>query len=77
MRADILALVDRQMQLFNDYIHTTIEQTKQLYLDFYGGQAYILDNPSIQDIKNILAQGYIIVAPFAGRKLGNPYYSGQ
>lgn len=77
VRADILAMVDRQMQLFGDYLHTTIEQTKQLYLDFYGGEAYIIDNPTIDDIKSALAQWYIIVAPFAGRKLGNPYYSGQ
>jgi hypothetical protein len=76
-RSDLLALVDRQMELFNDYIHTTVAQTKELYLDFYGGDAYILDNPHIDDIKSILAQWHIIVAPFAGRKLGNPYYSGQ
>jgi hypothetical protein len=36
MKADILALVDRQMELFGDYLHTTVEQTKQLYEDFYG-----------------------------------------
>jgi len=36
MRSDILALVDRQMELFGDYLHTTVEQTKQLYEDFYG-----------------------------------------
>lgn len=77
MRADILSLVDRQMELFDDYIHTTVEQTKQLYLDFYGGEAYILDNPTIQEIKSVLAQWHIIVAPFAWRKLGNPHYSGQ
>ncbi len=76
-RADLLAMVDRQMELFKDYIHTSIAQTKQLYLDFYGGAAYILDNPSIRDMKAILAQWHVIVAPFAGRKLGNPHYSGQ
>jgi hypothetical protein len=76
-RADLLALVDRQMALFGDYIHTTVEQTKQLYLNFYGGDSYILDNPTIHDMQAILAQWYVIVAPFAGRKLGNPHYSGQ
>ncbi len=77
MRSDILALVDRQMELFGDYLHTTIEQTKQLYEDFYGWESYIIDNPTIEQIKSILAQWQIIVAPFAGRKLGNPYYSGK
>jgi len=56
MRTDILALVDRQMELFGDYLHTTVEQTMQLYLDFYGGEAYIIDNPTIKQIKEILAQ---------------------
>lgn len=77
MRADILSLVDRQMELFGDYLHTTIEQTKQLYEDFYGWSSYIIDNPTIEDIKTALAQWYLIVAPFAGRKLWNPYYSGK
>lgn len=69
IRADILAMVDRQMELFGDYIHTSIAQTKELYLDFYGGSAYIIDNPSIQDIQQALADGHVVVAPFAGRKL--------
>lgn len=76
MRADILALVDRQMELFGDYLHTTVEQTQQLYEDFYGWESYIIDNPTIEQIKSILAQWQIIVAPFSGRQLGNPYYSG-
>jgi len=56
MRADIVGLVDLQMDMFGDYIHTTIAQTKELYLAFYGGDAYIVDNPSVADIKSILAQ---------------------
>lgn len=77
MRTDILALVDRQMELFGDYLHTTVEQTKQLYEDFYGWESYIIDNPSIDQVKSVLAQWHLIVAPFAWRKLGNPYYSGK
>ncbi len=77
MRKDILSLVDRQMELFGDYLHTTVEQTKQLYEDFYGWNTYIIDNPTVDDIKSALAQWYLVVAPFAGRKLGNPYYSGK
>jgi len=76
-RADLLAMVDRQMEMFGDYIHTSVAQTKELYLDFYGGDAYIVDNPSIEEMKSILAQWHIIIAPFAGRKLGNPHYSAQ
>jgi hypothetical protein len=37
----------------------------------------ILENPSIEELKRELAQGHLIVAPFAGRMLGNPFYSGE
>lgn len=37
----------------------------------------IINNPSIDDLKKELSQGNPIIAPFAGRQLGNPFYSGE
>lgn len=34
----------------------------------------IVNNPNTEDIKHILASGKIIIAPMAGRKLGNPNF---
>jgi hypothetical protein len=39
-----------------------------------AGRAWILDNPSIDDIKSQLANGNLIIAPTAGRLLNNPFF---
>lgn len=36
----------------------------------------LIDNPTIEDLKNELSAGNPIVVPAAGRDLGNPYFSG-
>ena len=41
------------------------------------GHWKLLDDPSVEDLKQELSQGHPIVAPFAGRQLGNPFYSGE
>ncbi len=42
-----------------------------------GSDLVILNNPTISELKSELAQGHAIVAPFAGRQLGNPFYTGE
>ncbi len=37
----------------------------------------IIKNPSIEELKQELSQGHPIIAPFAGRQLGNPFYSAE
>lgn len=37
----------------------------------------VLEDPTIDDLKKELSQGNPIIAPFAGRQLGNPFYSGE
>lgn len=77
MRRDILWLVQRQKDVFGDYIHTTAQQTKEMYDRYYGdGSSKIIENPTIDDIKKEIAQWNIIIAPFAWRLLWNPHYSG-
>lgn len=77
-KKDVLALVDWQNEHFGDYIHSTVDQTAEMLEGYFGFTNYrILENPTIEDMKSELAQGNIIVAPFAGRMLGNPFYSGE
>lgn len=62
--------------MFGSYIDTTVVQTAELYNKFYGdGTAKIIDNPTIAQIKSELSQGHPIVAPFAGKKLGNSNFT--
>ena len=74
--SDVLALTKMENEMFGSYVDTTIAQTAELYNKFYGvGKTKIIDDPTIAQIKAELAQGNAIVAPFAGRKLGNSYFT--
>ncbi len=75
--ADELAMVGWETEYFGQYEHTDITQTAEMasvYLGFDNWQ--ILENPTAEDLKAELAAGNPIVAPFAGRYLGNPYFTG-
>lgn len=77
-KKDMLSLIDVEKKLFNTYIDTNILQLEELYNAYYNdGTTKIIDNPTIQQIKEELAQWHIIVAPFAGRELNNPHFSGN
>lgn len=43
----------------------------------YGLNGYIETEVTVEKIKEILAKGYPIIIPAAGRELGNPYFSGE
>jgi hypothetical protein len=74
----ILGLVDWQVERFGSYIHTTIDQMAEVFRDYFGFENFrVVENPTIEDMKRELAKGNIIVAPFAGKMLGNPFYSGE
>jgi len=77
-KKDVEGLVDWQNEHFGDYEHSTVDQTAEMLEGYFGFTNYrILESPSIGDMKAELAKGNIIVAPFAGRMLGNPFYSGE
>jgi len=74
---ELLDLIDWETSYFGSYEHTTIAQTAEMLSQYYGfGSWKILENPTIDDLKNEIANGNPIVAPFAGRLLGNPNYTG-
>lgn len=77
-KKDVLGLVDWQNENFGDYLHSTVEQTAEMLESYFGFKDYrILENPTADSLKAELAAGHIIVAPFAGRMLKNPFYSGD
>ncbi|MFA6436354.1 MAG: hypothetical protein WCW30_04445, partial [Candidatus Gracilibacteria bacterium] len=64
---DLLAMVDFETNYFGQYQHTTIAQTAEMatvYLNFTNYE--IVDNPTVDQLKEFLAAGDVIVAPFAG-----------
>ncbi len=77
-KKDVLGLVDWQNEHFGDYEHSTVSQTAEMLEGYFGFTNYrILENVSVNDLKKELAAGHVIVAPFAGRMLGNPFYSSE
>jgi len=77
-KKEILEMVEWQKENFDYYESTTVKQTSLVLEGYYKTTNYkILEDPSIDDLKRELTDGNLIVAPFAGRMLGNPFFSGE
>lgn len=55
----------------------TIAELGTIAEQYYGHDARIVENPTEEDIKRLLVEGYPVIVPAAGRDLGNPYFSGE
>ncbi|MBU0577031.1 C39 family peptidase [Patescibacteria group bacterium] len=77
-KEEVYKLVDWEIENYGSYEHTDISQTvRMLESNFEFSNFLILNDISVEDMKNELAEGNVIIAPFAGRELGNPFYSGE
>lgn len=74
MNSEILKLVEWQNQNWQGHFDLTVEQTAQMANQVYGLDFEIKTISSAEEIKEIISQNKIIIAPTAGRLLGNPYY---
>jgi len=74
-KQEILNLVDWEIKNFGAYEHTDVKQTAKILTDYLGLKIIIHENPTFDDIKRILARGHLIVMTFAGKKLGNPFFT--
>lgn len=72
---EILKLVEWEKERFGQYEHTNMEETAEILEDYLGLETNLYDNPGQDDIKMVLARGHLIVMPFAGKRLGNPFYN--
>ena len=77
-KSEVNGLVDWQNREFGDFKHSTIDQTAQMINGYFKFSDFqVLENPTIEDLKKELANMNLIIAPFAGRQLGNPFYTGE
>jgi hypothetical protein len=77
-KKDILYLVDWQNENFGSYKDTDAAQTAEMLNKVFNFSSFqILTDPSVEVMKWELSQGHPIIAPFAGRKLHNPFYSNE
>lgn len=72
----IRALVDWQIREWGGHYDINTERTLELFKNFYhinNGEVVTID--TINDLKAILSNGNIIIAPTYGMNLSNPYFT--
>jgi hypothetical protein len=73
---EILDLVDFQSRKYGGHFDLTAAQAARLIKDYYEFEKLeIKYDITIDDVKEELARGNLVIAPMAGRLLGNPYYT--
>lgn len=77
-KQEIQNLVEWQNKNFGDYKHTDITETAKMIRGYFKfTDLKVVESPTIDQMKQSLSKGQIIIAPFAGRQLKNPFYSGE
>lgn len=73
---EILDLVAFEERRFGYGYDITAEETVNTVKGFYGYKnVEIIQNPTVDTIKSVLAKGLPVVAPVYGRALKNPYFT--
>jgi len=70
-------IVKWEEEKFGSYEHTNVKETEEMIKELFDFETKVHPNPSFDEIKEIISRGSFIVAPFAGRMLNNPFYSGE
>lgn len=67
---------DYELQTFGYFKDTTAAETAKILTDFYHVQkVQLVQNPTIDQIKQNLAAGKVIIEPAAGQELHNPNFT--
>lgn len=76
---EIQKLIEFQIKNYGDFKDTNAEQTVNLFKDFYGksikDRLKVVYDINKEALKEALARGNPVIAPVAGRELGNPYFT--
>ena len=73
---EILDMVNFQVKEYGGHYDLNAEQIAKLIKDYYKyDKVEVRYDIKIDDIKRELAKGNVVIAPMAGRLLGNPYYT--
>jgi hypothetical protein len=73
---EILKMVDFQVKKYGGHYDLDAEQIAKLVKDYYKyDKVEVRYGITVEDIKQELAKGNVVIAPMAGRLLGNPYYT--
>ncbi|MBN2546189.1 MAG: hypothetical protein JXB50_10360 [Spirochaetes bacterium] len=73
--AELLKLIEWEKARFGDYLHTNVKHTEIMIREYFNLRTKIHKNPTFEDIASIIAKGNLIIAPFSGKLLDNPYFT--
>jgi hypothetical protein len=73
--SEIQKLVKWQNDNLGYFESTTAKQTAEMAKKFYGLNYKLIENPSVEDLKNELKEGNVIVMGMGGRILNNPHFT--
>lgn len=74
--AEMLKIRDFEVKRFGYYEDTTAEETAAIIREYYQyDRVKVLVNPTVENIKQAVAGGQLVIMPAAGRLLGNPYFT--
>lgn len=74
---EIRDIVEWENGEFHYSADVTAEELKRIAEDYYHHTGHLFYEFTIDDMKRLLAHGYPVIVPLAGRDIGNPYYSGE
>ncbi len=72
---DILALIEWEKERFGYYEDTTAAETLAIVHEYFKlPDAFVVDDPTVTQIKEYVSQGYPVIVPASGKQLGNPNF---
>ncbi len=72
----LLAIKAYEDKTFGYYLDTTAAETAKILTDYYKiNQVKLVDNPTVNDIKQAVADGKVVLVPAAGQDLDNPNFT--
>lgn len=76
-KSDIESITQFETKKFGTFIaDTSVEDTAQILRDYYHyDKVFVLHNVSINDIKNLLSENALVMAPMNGQALHNPNFT--
>ncbi|HYV33310.1 MAG TPA: C39 family peptidase [Candidatus Limnocylindria bacterium] len=74
VEAQIASLTQWQDKSFGYHLDTTAEETAEMISGYYGLKATIVEDYTLQNIKDALNNHSVVILPVNGRLIGNPNY---
>ncbi|PIR93840.1 hypothetical protein COT97_04415 [Candidatus Falkowbacteria bacterium CG10_big_fil_rev_8_21_14_0_10_39_11] len=75
MDQELLKVVEWEKNNLDTYTDTNVEEVVTIARDYFGLTVDVLTEVTEAKIKQELVAGNLIIAPFAGRELGNPNFT--